>query len=683
MEHCFILYSCDGSYEPIISNYTGLTQYVNTFISIVILDPYIVPPTCFYVYYLGLMDCQSTYDIEVNLDVECTCNNFCYFLKLTESLQTTIYVNSQGQLIVENFPTGQTVNFCSRIFPVTEDPDNEVLISDICVGNTCPSSLPTVKRANECDVLTIFPMYVECIIQNPTDDRAFDGSTQLYITGGTPPYTIYWEVGSYAPTLINLGPGQYNATVTDYYGDFSISTTCVLTAGTPTYSGMCFVVDDKVNINYIDAQPLGLKNTKPYYGIFAGLTSIGYVFWDELNGVWVFCATYDCNSNQYYGYLDNNDNDYPISSISEPWSAGTSTSYTMVESYVGPCNPPVEPVIYDDLCIFYLLRNAVPGAGNLTIYVDLTYNGQLNGQPSWMSSNGQYEIYWNTGSTPNQWVATGYNSPYPSSLVFSNVSAQPPLSGWQVYGDASILSFSVFIGPCSATTPVYFTVGVNDALCGNFGSIVINAMGGTPPYQYSINGGVSYINTPLFQNLSAGNYVVQVLDSIGLGSQTLVTVSSGPGSTVYQLAFGVSYSTNTFSVTAPTLPPGVSITFDIVHSSIFQYRPHTLTPVPSYNNIATITGIGPLSLFNTQTLQNAYPGPCNAFYSPYLQNSINNTYYSTITLTSNQTINGTVTDQIINAPNLKCEIATGTYQIQLTNLQMNGCDCCDVVVVGI
>jgi hypothetical protein len=48
-------------------------------------------------------------------------------------------------------------------------------------------------------------MGVECFVQQPSSDVTFDGATTLVVTGGTPPYTIFWEMGSFAPSLTNLG----------------------------------------------------------------------------------------------------------------------------------------------------------------------------------------------------------------------------------------------------------------------------------------------------------------------------------------------------------------------------------------------------------------------------------------------------------------------------------------------
>jgi hypothetical protein len=81
---------------------------------------------------------------------------------------------------------------------------------------------------NECNVITIFPMVIECIGINPSLPTASDGQMTVSITGGTPPYTIIWSNGNISPAINNLSVGEYSATVIDYYGDFSAETTCTL-----------------------------------------------------------------------------------------------------------------------------------------------------------------------------------------------------------------------------------------------------------------------------------------------------------------------------------------------------------------------------------------------------------------------------------------------------------------------
>ena len=74
---------------------------------------------------------------------------------------------------------------------------------------------------NECNVITIFPMVIECMGINPSTPTASDGQMSVSITGGTPPYTIIWSNGNVSPAINNLSVGEYSVTVIDYYGDFT------------------------------------------------------------------------------------------------------------------------------------------------------------------------------------------------------------------------------------------------------------------------------------------------------------------------------------------------------------------------------------------------------------------------------------------------------------------------------
>ena len=58
--------------------------------------------------------------------------------------------------------------------------------------------------ANTCNIVTIFPLGVIC---NPTDafkPNTPNGSIQLNISGGTPPYTTSWSNGQQGNFITNL-----------------------------------------------------------------------------------------------------------------------------------------------------------------------------------------------------------------------------------------------------------------------------------------------------------------------------------------------------------------------------------------------------------------------------------------------------------------------------------------------
>ena len=124
---------------------------------------------------------------------------------------------------------------------------NVVLYSDCsdCIENaySCfppppPQPAITYIQSNECDVITVFPMTIECDSINPSTSISNDGRVSVSITGGTPPYKYIWGgavLGNISPAVMNLPVGSYPVTVVDYWGDFTASTICQLTSNnTPT-----------------------------------------------------------------------------------------------------------------------------------------------------------------------------------------------------------------------------------------------------------------------------------------------------------------------------------------------------------------------------------------------------------------------------------------------------------------
>jgi hypothetical protein len=78
---------------------------------------------------------------------------------------------------------------------------------------------------------------------------------------------------------------------------------------------------------------------------------------------------------------------------------------------------------------------------------------------------------------------------------------------------------------CGATlTPT--VVEVLDAVENSpIGKITMNASGGTPPYEYSIDGN-NFVSSNVFYNLSGGSYIVTVMDADDCIAEETVTVST-------------------------------------------------------------------------------------------------------------------------------------------------------------
>lgn len=675
VEDCYILYSCDGSYEPIVSNYTGLSAHSSSYVKIEILDLSAVIDTCFYVLSLGEIDCQPTYDIEI-VSGDCSCQCYCYFIRSATETTDVTYVDCEDVLQIETIQAGLTYNICSKVAPQFDTTVQiPIKLTDICQDNQCPPTIPTIRPKNECDVITIFPMDVQCLVQQPSNDQTFDGSAALVITGGTPPYTIFWEAGSFAPALTNLGIGSYSATVTDYYGDFVSNTTCVLTAETLTLSAMCFVVSGVVedSVVYITSPSVGLKNGKPYYFLQYATQNLGYVFWDGPSGLWTFCETLQCQGSPY-NLLDNDEYFYPSGNTGD-WTVIADSQLIITESYVGSCNIPVIPKEDTSLCVSLQIRDDKEYLNPLqTLTIQLDPSNEINGEPSWTSSTGQYLIYWNTGSTPTQWTMTGY----PSTILTSNNSAYPPLSNWQISGPPNVLNMTVVSGVCTSAYTINTTFNKSDSDCEEGGSITVFATGGVAPYTYSIDGGQFYQASPIFNNLQPGNYNIIVKDSNNVVSSVVTTQLANNTPAQYTVTLSPNYTTNTYTITAPTLPPGVKINVNLVAQTSFGYYGASFVTQPSFVFTATISGTNITNITNTTSSVVPLTGPCT-ISGPINVYQTQTTYTYNITLSSNQVVTGNTTSLILSPPTGKCKGAKSTYQLSLANAQLTNCGCCNII----
>jgi len=109
---------------------------------------------------------------------------------------------------------------------------------DFCLEYISPCYKPPiipnpiiVGYKNECGVVTILPMGIQCVTSAATTSDSYDGEVSLIITGGTPPYTTTWtwdDNSVESPAIGNIGNGSYSATTVDYWGDFTATTVCYL-----------------------------------------------------------------------------------------------------------------------------------------------------------------------------------------------------------------------------------------------------------------------------------------------------------------------------------------------------------------------------------------------------------------------------------------------------------------------
>lgn len=444
-----------------------------------------------------------------------------------------------------------------------------------------PSNQAFTKLANNCDVITLFPLGVECYGTNPSSSTSFDGRLYLRITGGTAPYNITWQGGQKTPYLFNLGGGDYTVTVIDYYGDFTATTTCSMIVPSPT----------------------------------------------------------------------------PTPTLT-------------------PTMTPTPSPVYPTLCFNIIWQEQLP------TQIQFTPNGVVNGKISWTNGSG-YNVVWN----PNigVWVMSGYTA-YGGTL-YSQSPVVPPLSGWYAVGSEIPATVSVLGESCS--TAVFLSAQVLTSLadCEGVcnGSILINPLGGTGPYQYSVNNGTTFQSSNIFTNLCGGSYSVVVQDSNGDQYSQIATVANQASVTTYSIGIeklsntnGVYQESMTWKVNViPPIPVGAQISFNLeINNNQLVQRPGDgtieYTNVVKKNN--TILTTTPVSTTSTTSRPNC---------SPNTQTTTVDVSTYSITMGYNDVVSGTsVSNLDITLPRNVQGCSTQLRQTvvaSITNQSISGCICCSAV----
>ena len=433
-------------------------------------------------------------------------------------------------------------------------------------------------------------------------------------------------------------------------------------------------------------------NTESYDGIVTlrvtGGTSPYSFFW--ANGqrtqtlVNIASGLYPVTVVDYYGDFTAN----TVCSVLAPTPTATPTPT------ITPSRTP-EP-IYPNICFFAYNSENVFGQ---TTFVQ---NGTYNSRPRWTSSNSQ-NIVWR--GTRWELVASDLITPVSpiGGGLFGSTSTQlPPLGGWQLFGGTQAYTINVTQGTCPATIPLQVNIETQNASCNQTtncdGSITIQARFGTAPYEYSINNGVSWQNSPIFTSLCPGTYNVRVRDNSNTVFNQTVQIISVGSPTTYQInlitqpeltseisAGGISSKTTYFYLTTqPPLPPGISLNFTLTISSSKIYNgPGTGTIVDNITILQNNFPVTPLDT-DSNTINQSRPN-CN----PESQQVVTETDQYNLELSSTSSVSGSTTSlltitsgQVGAQSNCTTNLEQEIY-IQLSNPIIKGCTCCTALADNI
>ncbi len=134
--------------------------------------------------------------------------------------------------------------------------------------------------------------------------------------------------------------------------------------------------------------------------------------------------------------------------------------------------------------------------------------------------NGSISVTTSGGAAPFMYSIDG-------GLTFSTANVIPNLSAG-IYSvvvrgadNCTVMSTEEVLGP----VPLVYSSIVTDPSCVSPGGIIsINLSGGTPPYSYSVDGGVTFQSASVFTNLGAGTFDILVSDSQNCTTSETVTL---------------------------------------------------------------------------------------------------------------------------------------------------------------
>jgi len=365
-----------------------------------------------------------------------------------------------------------------------------------------------------------------------------------------------------------------------------------------------------------------------------------------------------------------------------------------------PTPTPTTPYITYDLC---MVTNILKKGVYVQTQTDFSPNGLYNSKPSWISNDSTQTIYWD--STLSQWKVSA-STPTTYTIFNSNPTYPPIYGSWFILGGTGTVI--VYEGPCtqevgmfanrlqtkkelgSDVQPLTVLITKNQTICGCDGGLTIKASGGETPYSYSINGGLTYRNIPMFNNLCSGTYNVIVSDSSGKIVSNTISLDSPSQPVTYNVKLVTIPSTieanktsltkqyiTTLSVT-PSLPDGVYLSFKLNHLNLSKSSPNRDSSSVRTVTVLTIDDVEyypSSSSSNEDSIINTVAG-CQ---SENVWLTSNNEVWDTITLNNTNDFKIITETTVIRNEFVNCYVGTSDETYSLSNLKITGCNCCTVI----
>jgi gliding motility-associated-like protein len=404
--------------------------------------------------------------------------------------------------------------------------------SNIFTGLSAGSFIVTIQDSHGCTADVPFTITQPAMslngsaaVTNINCHGESTGRIDITVTGGTAPYGFLWNTGSTSEDLINITSGGYSVVITDASGCTTTVPVIVtqpetaLTGSVAVTNVLCFGgTTGSVNLAVTGgAMPYSyLWNNGAVTEDLQNVTSGSYsVTISDVNGCTAVAAASVTEpssavggsviSNSNVTCSGSNDGVVTVNGTGgvAPYEYQLGTGVFQPSGTFGSLASGTYNITIRDLnqCNFSLQITITEPAGALTGSITATNIncfGGNTGSCDLVVSGGTspYTYLWNNGSVTQDI----------SNLTSGNYSVTVTDAG----GCTIIINAAVNqpAAPLEGTISSQTNVSVYG---GNDGSVTVSGSGGTPPYQYSIDG-VSYQPSGTFSSLSAGTYNITVRD---------------------------------------------------------------------------------------------------------------------------------------------------------------------------
>lgn len=265
----------------------------------------------------------------------------------------------------------------------------------------------------------------------------------------------------------------------------------------------------------------------------------------------------------------------------------------------------------------------------------------------------------------------------------------------------TLLSLFLIFNLSVVFAQINITLSVTSPNCfgDNSGTITILATGGTGSYLYSLDG-VTYQSSSVFTSLQAGNYIVVVIDTNNVTANQAVTITQ-PSPLTVQLAgtLDVPMSTISAQVFGGTLPYTYQWSFNGV--VIAGATSDFLNVLSFPSGIVCVEVVDSLGCISVGTCMQIQGNPVNANDDTINMASSNVIFTSSVSVLSNDTINGVpmqnsnnITVAAIAIPtgfllntngtiSVLPGVQSGVYSIsyQVCSLPIGSCDTANAIVI--